>query len=139
MKDSLRTNLLKYGCTTLVGLGIACLVIYGQTGFFALKELDSRNLYMVLCDAFTIPGVLILLTGCLMAVGNQGAFDGVGYALSVAAKMLIPGGRASVERYSDYRERKHEKKGGRFGFLLVDGGCFLAVALVFLVLYQTQV
>ncbi len=34
--------------------------------------------YMALCDAFSVPGIVLIFAGALVAVFNQGAPDGTG-------------------------------------------------------------
>lgn len=139
MSKTVRANLLKYGITTLVGIAMFCAYIVYAGGFSALADMSGRNRYMVLCDAATIPGMMIFFTGALVGLANNGAFDGLGYILSSAGKMLIPGRALNMESYRDYVARKREEPHRGFGFLMIVGGCFLAVAFLFLALYQSQV
>ena len=132
MSDSQKTRLIKYGAA----FGV-CAIVAGV--YIATHQADmntTAGLYRVLCDAFTVPGIMSILLGALFAVANEGAFHGVGYAVSMAVKALIPGGRAEMESYGDYLERKDRRKMTGFGFLFIVGGVFMAVALVFLVLFN---
>lgn len=131
MSKRLKVNLVKYGISALI-CGILVWIYVSTRDFAAQTTMEQ---YRILCDAFTIPGLLALMFGLLLAISNEGAFDGVGYALSIAWKALIPGGRTKMEKYFDYVERKREKRGGGFGFLFVVGGVCMAAALVFMVLF----
>lgn len=131
-----RTTILKYGITTFIGalMAYATISLHG----FSLAVTDAEK-YRILADAFTIPGVVIFLCGVLVAVSNEGIFEGVTYALSYAIKMLIPGqGANRHEKYGDYIERKRAKGGIKgYGFLFVVGGVFLVIAVVFITLFYS--
>ena len=131
MSKRLRNGLLKYGITALVCVGFA--LIYCSTRNFSQMETVER--YRILCDAFTIPGLLALCVGVLLWVSNDGLFYGLGYCLEVAWRGLIPGARHKMERYYDYVERKRGKKVTGFGFLFVCGGVCMAIALIFMALF----
>ena len=95
--------------------------------------------YKLLCDAFTIPGMLMILLGTLLWVSNEGAFYGVSYCLRIALFALIPGKRKDAyEKYGDYVERKQQKKVQGYSFLFWSGLVAMAIALVFFALYSMQ-
>ena len=134
MKDR-RTLLLKYGITAAVG-GFMAWSVLDLHGFALAETLADR--YRILADAFTIPGVILLLSGVLVLIANEGMFEGISYVVSYAVKMLIPGVSKEQERYADYVERRREKgpvKG--IGFLFVTGGVFMAAALLFVALFYS--
>jgi len=134
VSEKLRSNLLKYGIT----IGIGLLMAYA---FIALRDLSSEALvdkYRILCDAFTVPGMLLLLSGCLLSLSNAGALDGVGYLFSQAAGMLIPGKGLGTERYSDYLERKRGKRLKGYGFLYISAAVFMLAAMVFMILFYVE-
>lgn len=137
------TGILKYGITAAVCVILGVLYLVGREytlgTFWATAQavLDGtadvevrQELARYCSDALFVPGILAVLTGALLAVSNEGAFYGIGYALSVAAKALIPGGRNRMERYSEYRERKDGKKVVGFGFLFLVGGVFTVLGLI---------
>lgn len=113
-------------------------------GFTALR-VDVTNLpavpaeqrYLVLCDAFTVPGLLMLFFALMLSISNMGALDGVGYVVVTAVKMLIPGAAVNKERYSDYLERRKANRAKGYGFLYVCALINLAVAAVFLILFYS--
>lgn len=126
-------NLLKYGITAAIGLLMVTLTV-DLHGYAAADSTQEK--IRILADAFTIPGVVILLIGVLVRISNEGMFDGLLYVFSYAAKILIPGADKTHERYVDYVARKREKGPAKgFGFLFVVGGIFLAVSVVFTVLF----
>ena len=95
--------------------------------------------YRILADAFTIPGVCLVMLSLLVWASSEGAFDFLGYAASRVGDMLLPAhGLASKhETYYQYVERKRGKRAKGFWFLLFVGLAFIAVAVVFVILYET--
>lgn len=111
--------------------------------YIGLRDFNGTSLmekYRMLCDAFTIPGVLLILFGSLVWVSDLGGFYGIGYVLNYAKKSIshffVPGALGNSESYYDYIERK--KSEGHltgYGFLFVVGGITMLIALVFLFLF----
>lgn len=133
MSDKLKTKLLQYGINIAI-CGVIAVFYIVSRDFGTLALVDQ---YRILCDAFSIPGLLSILSGALMWVAGEGALDGVGYVLSYAIHALLPGSQHKGERYSDYKLRKHGKKVEGYGFLIVVGLAFTAVSLVFYALYYS--
>lgn len=131
MSKRVRTGLIKYGIFAVICVAFA--LVYCNSREFSQQNLPEK--YRILCDAFSIPGLLSLCVGALMWASNDGIFNGLSYCLGVAWKALIPGGRAKTERYYDYVTRRNEKKLTGYGFLLIGGGVCMAVAVVFLILF----
>lgn len=127
---------IKYIVSILVCGGLAAVVLLNRD-MGGLTE--KKDVYKALCDAFCVPGVLFMLFAALFAVAREGAFDGVSYAMKRAFLSLVPGGRSKIEKYADYKERKEAKREKKvsFRFMLVVGGVFLVVSLVFLALYYS--
>ena len=135
MRSPLSKALIKYG----ISFGISFLLVY----VFIAARVDLHNLsgtaavdwYLILCDAFTIPGLIFLMLGCLMSLSSGGALDGVSYVLQNAFKMLIPGGALKMERYYEYKERKRANRAKGYGFLYITGLVCMALALIFMFLF----
>lgn len=133
---------LKYGITTLIGGLMAYAVIH----FHGLAEAETlMERYRILADAFTIPGVVLMLTAVLVWIGNQQAFVGLSFAGGRLMRSLLPlrftrkkDLDEKPETYYEYVTRKKAQGGIKgYGFLFVVGAVFFAVALVFLYLYGT--
>lgn len=124
--------LLKYGITALVG-GLLTWLTLDLHGFSSTMPKLQR--YRLLCDAFTIPGVILVMVGFLVMIANAGNFLGLGYAVKHAVKMLIPFGNKKDERYYDYYQRKQQGKITGYGFIFITGLVFMAVAMVFFTLF----
>ena len=134
MSKTLQKNLMKYGIT----VGLSLLLAY----FYAALRIDWANtepvsLYRTLCDAFTVPGLLLVMSGLLMTFSNAGAMDGLGYVVVNGLKMLIPGGGMKTETFKDYLERRRNNRVRGYGFLYVTGFGCLAIAAVFMILFYS--
>lgn len=106
-----------------------------QGGFTENVTLVAR--FRLLCDMFSIPGVMLLLVALMVYVANEGFFYSLGFIFSNAFRSLIPGAATRrYERYGDYVERKRQKgKVKDYSFLTFTGLAFLAVGLVFMFLF----
>lgn len=134
MNKTVKSLLRKYLITFFFG-GLIAYFYVSQRDFAAVELMEK---YRILCDAFTIPGVLMIMFGFLVVVSNEGIFDGLLYAVTYAARALIPFGRQREhEKYADYVERKRDKRVSGFGFLFISGAVFMAVAMVFLMLFYS--
>ena len=124
---------MKCAVTSSAGLCMAGTIIRFRGLAYASAAADR---YLILADAFTVPGVIIFLLGVLVILAKEGAFDGVFYAAGYAVSMLIPGIGRELESYGSYLERKR-KKGSLGGFCIffVIGGIFMAAASVFIILF----
>lgn len=135
MKTPLSKALIKYG----ISFGISFLLVYvfvaARVDFHNLSGTAAVDWYLILCDAFTIPGLIFLMLGCLMSLSSGGALDGVSYVLRNAFKMLIPGGALKMERYYEYKERKRANRAKGYGFLYITGLVCMALALIFMFLF----
>ena len=107
--------------------------------YIANRDFSGSSLvvkYWILCDALTVPGILLIMFGCLVWASNMGALDGIGFALSFLGRRLVPGmATKKDEKYVEYIERKQNNRIRGYGFLLISGGITMACALVFMVLF----
>ncbi len=124
-------RILRYGITGAIGAGMVALTLKTH-GFQNLTAPVDR--YRVLTDAFTIPGVLLLCIGLLLWISTTGVFNPIAYAFRYLASRL-PFTGIEEESYYDYVERKRDEKRTGYGFLLITGGVFFGIALIFLVLF----
>lgn len=133
----LKQNLLKYLGSAAIALGLAYLFTSLRVDFQNPAATSLEEWYRILCDAFTIPGLLFLMVGFLVSLSNQGALDGIGYAATVAFRMLIGAG-SRMERYKEYLERRRANRLRGYGFLYVVGAVCMAVSGVFMILFYSQ-
>lgn len=133
MSDRVKILLAKYGGSTL----FVAVLAYA---YIAMRDFAGAELWekmVMICDALTIPGLLLLMVGALIWVSNTGALDGLMYAGMFAVRSLIPWGRYKYdEKYADFVERQREKRVKGYGFLFITGGITMAVAIVFLIAYR---
>ena len=133
MSERLRNNLIKYGSCVAAGLLAGVAYLSGKD-FFNLSLVDQ---YRLLSDAFMLPGFLMVAVGLLIFLANEGSFTGIGFIAQKAVGFLIPFlYQQKGETYREYVERKTAKPTKGYGFLLICGLVFLAVSLVFVVLYK---
>ena len=75
MKEKIISLLKRYGiCFALMGL--ASFGILSSLGYSAADPASIR--YLNLADAFTVPGVIMLLLGVLVWISTTGFFDSIG-------------------------------------------------------------
>lgn len=125
-------RVLPYLITTLVGAAIVVTIILAQRIWTAES---TTELMRRLSDAFFVAGVVIGGVGLLVFASNGGVF----YMLSFGFIRLFDLFRRNINdrKYKDfyeYKESKKDKKRG-FGFMLVVGLAFIAIAGAFLAAY----
>ena len=130
----MKKNFTGYAVTVLCGAALFAVILVLH-GFFTAETVLDR--YRILCDAFTIPGVIIIMFGLLFLIANTGALDGISYAVRGLGRQLIPFLRIQNEKFYDYVQRKSAKRKKRScAFLFITGAAFLAAAVVFLILFE---
>ena len=136
MNNELKKKLKKYSFATLAGL-IVTVCLLSSFNFFS-GELSLEEGMKALSDSFMVPGAMFLAFGALVFVSTHGMFDGISYAGMFAVRALVPGmRRGEVQKYGDYKVAKDEKRATGYGFILIVGLGFLAVGLIFTILFFT--
>ena len=131
MSKRIRSAVTKYGCCAFFVMLMVYLYIV-QRPYSGAEQMEK---YRMMCDAFSIPGIVLVMLGCLVWVSTTGFFDSLGFILSMAFRSLIPGGRLRDERYIDYVERKRENRAKGYGFLFVSGVVTLVISGVYMYLF----
>lgn len=126
------SKLKKYLITVGVGLAMA-LLIANSKGVFAETEL--LKIFHILTDSFCVPAVLITGMGALVFVSNEGAFDGITYAVTSFIDIFRKEKKNKYHTYFDYKEAKGDRKMG-FGFMLIVGLGFMLITGVMYLLYR---
>ena len=134
MIEKVKKYWLRY--TIAIAVGILLCFTYLQTHEFTAAE-TLKDRYRLLCDAFTIPGVLLLLSGVLMFCTGQGALDGITYSVGMFFRAIIPFTKLRNEKYYEYVERKNQRRVHGYSFLFVCGALFAIVAAVFFLLFYS--
>lgn len=132
MRESKARPWVKYTVTAGVCLLIAVGYFFSKIPMSEIAAAPMLEIARNLSDACLIPGMLTLMLGLLFWVSSQGALHGITYLVTFIPKTLIPGKRKTIEKYSDYVERKQSNQKRGFGFLCVVGGVFVLLSLVFL-------
>ncbi len=124
----------KYLITIVVS--IVFTVTYILQREFPAEELAETM--HILCDAFTIPGILLVLSGALVFVINGGGLDSLGYLSTFIVRAFVPTKALTpLESYYDYIQRMRKRPTRKFGHLIIVGAVDLALSFLFLILYFT--
>ena len=133
MTKALKTKIMCY-VTSIV---INAYLVFSYVRSHEIGTLPQIDQYHVLCDAFFLPGVIMIFLGLLMVLNNLGALDTMAYGFSYVMHMLAPGAFDKMDSYLDFIEKRRANRSGGYGFLLVIGAVMIAVSVVFLVLYYS--
>lgn len=133
MSKKAKLILRKYGICFALVVAFAAAFMSAQD----LENIQPVDLYRLLSDAFTVPGVLLVGIGGMVWLSGEGALNGLMYCLK-SLKRLIPGkGADKMGTYADYVAERQGKKTGGYGFLIISGAVSLAISLVFLALFYS--
>jgi zinc transporter ZupT len=110
---------------------------------FLSEEMNwDRDKFIILSDAFSLPGIYTILFFLISWVSGEGAFDAISYGVQVAFFTISHKDLRETKlpkTYADYRELKRHKKKGRTLFLLVAGGIFLLIGIIFSIFFTTTI
>lgn len=132
MSEDVKKNIIKYG--SLVIVTVLYVLYYLSDNNFTSVILKQK--YLLLSNAFFVPGILFLLVGLLIVLANNGATDGIIYVLQRANQILNP--FSDKTKKLNYREFVLERRGKEHsgtGFVLVVGIIDVIIALVFVYLF----
>lgn len=122
---------LRYLIPSLICAVTVILILVGRGAFTK----SGRPLITDLCDAFAVPGMIMLCFGLLVFATNGGTFDmlafGVRKLFDLFKKDLT---KVKYRTFYDYREAQKEKKRSFAHFIIVGAG-FLLVSIAFLIVY----
>ena len=122
----------KYLITLLVGFIGVFFIAYAKDVFV---QTETVKVFHILCDAFFVVGVVITSVGLLIFSSNEGTFDMLVYGVSSFFDLFRKVSAKKYATFYDYRESRADKK-IRFGFMLVCGLVFLAVAFIMFFIYR---
>ena len=128
----MKKNILRYSIASAVGLALAFVILCFKNIF---SQTDAVKVFQILCDAFFVTGICFACIGVIMLAGNGGAFDMLGYAFVMLFDALRKD--ISKRKYKDfyeYRQAKKEKKRNVL-YMFVVGGAFIAISVIFLILF----
>ena len=85
-----------------------------------------------LCDAFCIPGFLLLSFGILVFISNDGGFSMLSYG--VKRIFLVFKKDPRMENFYEYKKKRLEKP-APFKYLLVVGSIYFFIGIIFLIIF----
>ena len=132
MNDN-RKVLIRYLITTVVA-GLFALLIMYLHGFWETAELVNK--YKILADAFTIPGILLIMITALVWISTDGFFDMLSYAMRRFGNALIFR-QSEYKSFYDYKVSRAEKRAHGYSFLFFVGLGFMVIAAVFMCLFYS--
>ncbi len=138
LNNDSRTRPASFMTAAAAGLLIA-LVSATLWGIF--EETDALRIIKIMADCTTLPGVLFIGFALLGWVGSKGMFDLFGYSWYSFKGLFHSDARRAEEgrkTYYDYRMEKEEKRKPLSLPLLLTGLGFLAVGVVFTVLFAVM-
>lgn len=118
---------------TLASAGALFLLVLWVNDYWNATELV--DIYRILADGFTVPGVILIMLTALVRLSSEGAFDGLSYVIRQGAYLLIPR-KYKHETYYDYKTSKGEKKPHGYSCMFYVGVVLVLIALVFVKLHS---
>lgn len=115
--------------TSAIGL-ILVLVVFGVTGGFNYE--NPKETMKDLCDAFSIPGFLLVGLGVLIFIGNDGGFSMLSYGVKRIFSVFKK--EPKMESFYEYKKKRLEKPAPFKHFLIVGGILFL-IGMLFLIIF----
>lgn len=122
----------------LVGSAMFTLVFLLE--YYGVTYNPDHNIYMMLCDGFTIPGILLLFTYILVKMSKFGMFDAIVYATKLMIYTIFYKNIRETKlakNYTEYRLQKNAKERVDVSFILIVAILFLVLAIIFLILFYT--
>lgn len=131
MKKSTKANI--YKC--MIALALGGLVAWYYITSRWSDALTQAEQMCILCDAFSLPGTFMFLSGVLCSVNYSGGLDTIAYLMSWLPRVIAPGAFGEPKHLLDFVEERRAKRKKGYGFLYLVGLFFLVIAIVFLVLF----
>lgn len=122
----------KYLITAAIGLAIAFLIICLKGTF--TKD-NAKDVMHILTDAFFVAGVLISGYGILVIASNGGTFDMFAYGFISIFQFFKKDYKK--RKYKDFYEYRKTKQASPrpFFYLVIVGLFYIAISMIFLILY----
>ena len=133
MRKSIKVRILR--CLSAAAVGGAVAWWYGTSRW--VEDMALVEQYRVLCDAFSIPGIMMVLFALLFSLNNLGALDTIAYLMSFLPRIIAPGAFGEPEQLIDFVEKRRLKRSKGYGFLYIVGFVFLGVAIFYLVKFYS--
>ena len=126
-----KKNHLRLVVTLLIGLCLAVGVFASRSGF---DMSDWPDIAAALCDACFAPAALLISFGLLLFASNDGLFDMMAFSVQKVLRLVLGAEKQAAfpKTFYDYRVLRQGKAKAGFGFLLIAGAVYLALAFIFL-------
>lgn len=129
----MKKKLLQYGICSIIGNAIAFWVMDTEGLFITNKPVEISA---ILCDAFFVPGILLVMVGTLFWISTTGLFDAISYAFRVAGHSLFPFlFKSDSMSFYDYKTEKDGKRVKTPLFIFIVGAVFLIASGVALIIW----
>ena len=118
----------------LIGLAISFVICAFMAGLiiiievFGLKLTFNEDAYLIMIDALTISGGLMLLFWVIVLLTNEGAFDLIAYSVKLVWYNTFHRSLRKVKlarNYAEYREEKRQKGKVNMSFIALGGAPYL--------------
>lgn len=132
----------------LIGLAISFVICAFMAGLiiiievFGLKLTFNEDAYLIMIDALTISGGLMLLFWVIVLLTNEGAFDLIAYSVKLVWYNTFHRSLRKVKlarNYAEYREEKRQKGKVNMSFIALGGAPYLLAGLILLIPYYILV
>ena len=122
----------RYLIASAIGIAIAVGVFIARGGF---EYTETVHVLQAFCDACFVPGILLMGFGALLFCADDGLFDMLNYGVMKVINLTRSEKRRNAfpKTFYDFRKMKSENRNGGFGYLLIVGGVFMALAVMFLI------
>ena len=100
---------------------------------------DSNMIYLVLSDAFFVPGILYTSLGILILISKFEGFDGLAFIGYSVGTIFTPSKHRFEERmnYLEYKKQRKEKLEKKSpSSILIVGILMIIIALVFTLMFK---
>ena len=115
--------------TLLVGLAFVLGILGINNGFHYESTKETMK---DLCDAFSIPGFLMMGLGILIFISNDGGFSMLSYGVKRIFAVFKKDPR--METFYEYKKKRLEKP-APYKHLLIAGGMFFLIGMLFLIIF----
>ena len=128
-------KLKRYLITIGIGLLGAFWIAYSKDVF---SQTEAYKVFHILTDSFFVPAVMITGIGALIFVSNEGAFDGVTYAVTSFIDIFRKNKKNKYHTYYDYKESKANRDAS-FGYMIISGLIFMVLSGIMLLFYYKNI
>ena len=121
-----------------IDLGIGLVIFFAVAAYRKVFTATEEQVILHgLCDAFFVPGILLVSFGLLAVTARGGVLDMFSYGVHSLLMLFTPFRKPeNHERYYEYKLRKAERRKKPKPATVLVGLLFIALAVVCLVMYE---